>query len=78
MGVTPPNAAPVAVPVSGKMPPITTDTTRVADSCSGQDDGYRKSPPAPPCANRAHPLYRCDQTVAAPGDEYCAACVIAG
>jgi len=79
MGVTPPSAAPtVAVPVSVKMPSITTDTTRGADSCIGQDDGYRKSPSAPPCANRANPLYRCDQTVATPRDEYCAACVLAG
>lgn len=79
MGVTPPSAAPaVAVPVSVKMPPITTDTTRVVDSCIGQDEGYRKLLPALPCANRANPLYRCDQTVAASGDEYCAACVIAG
>lgn len=79
MGVTPPSAAPaVAVPVSVKMPPITTDTTRVDDSCIGQDDGYSEAPPSPPCANRADPLYRCDQTVTEPGHRFCTACVLAG
>ena len=78
MGVTPPTAPTVAIAVSGETPSITTDTTRVADSCIGQDDGYSEAAPAPPCANRANPLYRCDQTVTDPRHRFCTACILAG